>query len=336
MNLIVLRLLSRRRTAAAPLPTRCHPPPVPCRPVILPVVSPSRRVAVPLFEVPRGAFPLTPPSPHLGNALPSSLGGVALPLTHQVYPRVHVLRAVGWNSWVGPSFVEADAYLLLVRLSVSALRRLVREELDLGKVVFSPRRRDGAPTGERDTPEEAKLYGDLESWVVDVEGSAALAARLRSLMDSPRYSDFFHAPPGDVVVYRGLTNLRPEQLRRWMAAVPGGDETWKAMMAGDDGWKPCRITLRPKDHGMMSWSRDEEVATETFADPMANEEGRVSVVFSAAVAGAREALDLSRITTAVDGLAYAGTAEGEVVTFGPVVTSRIRMMARSPEDDGPF
>lgn len=230
-----------------------------------------------------------------------------------------------------------------MRLPLSSLRRRIREELalgesrglDLGDVVFSPRRRDGAPTDEDDTPEEEALFRAIRSWVQKGSENAppGLADQIRDLLYSPRYSDFFFSPPPDTVIYRGLNDVRPEQLQRWLASSP---DVWASMMGGSEDWHPCRITLTPGPRGMTSWSTDERVATEDFADTIGNRDERVSVVFSAVVGGARDALDLAALQRAVEDLSYSGIDEGEVIVLGPIVTTGVRMVHPEPGDDEPF
>lgn len=213
-----------------------------------------------------------------------------------------------------------------MRLSLSSLRRLVREELDLGDVVFSPHRIDGAPVDEPDTAEEARLYRDLAKWIrgePDSRGTYAdLASRLRDLLYSRKHSDFFKSPPPDTVIYRGLHGLTPEAVSRWLSR--SGRDAWPELV--DGRWHPCRITLRPDRDDMMSWSTSEAVATGTFARNVYDEPGHVSVVFRAVVAGARDAVDIDAIQGAVEGL-YGELSEGEVLTLGPVVVDGVRRVS---------
>lgn len=223
-----------------------------------------------------------------------------------------------------------------MRLPLSALRRLIREELDLGDVVFSPRRVDGVPKNEPDTADEAALFRDLAKWVrgePDTRGVyTGLGDRLRDLLYSSKYSDFFRSPPPDTVIYRGMHGVPVSQLSGWLSRDPKSAAAFRAMMDGDRGWQPCRFTLAPRKHGMTSWSTEEDTAASSFAAASYPMESATGVVFRARAAGARDAVDLSSIQAAVPDLSP-GWDESEVLVLGPVVVDGVRMVDPPETED---
>jgi hypothetical protein len=96
---------------------------------------------------------------------------------------------------------------------MGSLRKLIREEYTqvapgdpapLGRIAFSPMRRDDVPTDEADTPEEFVLYKRLKSYVMaNTRLSDEGAAQLRDMIRAGNYPKIFKEPKVPIV-YRGM------------------------------------------------------------------------------------------------------------------------------------
>jgi hypothetical protein len=112
-----------------------------------------------------------------------------------------------------------------MKTTMRQLRRLIREELDLGDVVFSPSRRDGAPRDEPNTPVEEKLFAGFKDWVEETDWArlSGFLRELEAILGSPgaKYSDFFRSPPRGTPLYRGMQAVRATRARCCASVPPG-------------------------------------------------------------------------------------------------------------------
>lgn len=144
--------------------------------------------------------------------------------------------------------------MLREKIFESVCRRLLQENsLDLGKIEFSPQRKDGAPKDEPNT--------DLEEEILSYLGDAVDAGEilpeeirdtLASLMKSKKYGAFFHAPDVDLV-YRGIGRLPREKVAKWMGVDPTELE--------DEGEADVNFVMSPAQaSNHSSWTKDFDIA----------------------------------------------------------------------------
>lgn len=231
-----------------------------------------------------------------------------------------------------------------MKMTMGMLRRIIREsyEFDMGNVVFSHRRVDGAPRNEPDTEWEADLYTNLEAWVSDTWMPRSLPDTLMALTQS-KYKNFFKTARSNETLYRGISRVPIERIERWFTAKKNkmNSAALDVLLSGEEmtDYVPCRILLRPRNEegGPMSWSRDRGIA-ETFAATASpgSAEGTMNVVFMttpARVPGGT--FDLEKIQIAVPDLVYtsdtgehdASETEGEVITFGDVTAIGVKRVS---------
>lgn len=97
--------------------------------------------------------------------------------------------------------------------AMGSLRKLIREvytqvapgdPAPIGRIAFSPNRRDDVPNDEEDTPKELALYKVLTSYVMaNTRLSGYAAEQLRDMIRAGNYSKIFKEPRSPVV-YRGM------------------------------------------------------------------------------------------------------------------------------------
>ena len=223
------------------------------------------------------------------------------------------------------------------QLTVKVMQRLLceaRKSVDLGNIVFSPNRTDGAPTGEPDTPDEAKLYEDLLMWVFggrfqDPETTIPL---LKKLLTHPRYKKFFVHPQAGSVLYRGISSVPIVKVEGWLSSG-GHHDALEAFHNGPRiGHISTSLLVKPGDAGATSWTYDETIArikfSETKDDPGV---GKCDLVFEAAASDNKGIfLDMTRMQSAVADLRFVASGgeveenEMEVIALGQVTLSGMR------------
>lgn len=207
-------------------------------------------------------------------------------------------------------------------------RRLLREgqqEIDLGKIVFSPHRSDGVPTDEPDTPDEEGLYGELLTWV----GSARFdeeeltVPMLRKLMLHPEYKDFFVPPREGATLFRGISSVPINKVEGWLSAG-GQHEALEAFRKGPrKGHVDTSLIVKTGISPAASWTYNEWIALKKFAevkdDPGSD---KCDLVFEASTDDNFGAfLDLSKIQAVVPSIKFAGEDEMEVIALRHVTLS---------------
>ena len=214
------------------------------------------------------------------------------------------------------------------------LRRLLCEETpDLGDVEFSTKRRDGAPTNEPDTPDEAKLYDRLKRWVDSGKNQyiIGVAPIISDLMKDPKYGKFFHAPSSSAVLHRGLRKVSFEDMSRWSGDV---DSVIAQMRNEPQGETDCDITYRSRSEA-CSWTYSELTADEFAAwdyFTLGAEDNEYKVVLTAQVGDNPEVFfDLNAVQDAVPSLHFKKDGEGEVISMAPVRVTSIRWKRRDLE-----
>ena len=213
------------------------------------------------------------------------------------------------------------------RLLREAIRRMIQEEIDLGKIVFSPGRRDGVPTDEPNTQEEQDIFDALDKWVHDQSELSARALHddIPELMRDPRYSDFFHPPPAGRPIYRGLNNVSWGKITdKWLtgpanaAALDMLDNNTR-----DPGRAECDFVVRPSG-GWDSWTHELSVA-KRFAAQSPQIVGQINLVLVAHPEdNDMKLFDLGDVQRKVPDLMFTrGVDESEVFALGPVRVSGI-------------
>lgn len=214
-----------------------------------------------------------------------------------------------------------------MRTSIGRLRAMIREELDLGRVVFSPERRDGVPTDEPNTPDEQEIYDGLGAWVWDKRRGADrdMVADIKTLMGDPRYSDFFSPPSPGTVLYRGLHSVPWDVITSKWLVGPENKVAYDALDNKPRGEVECDFVMR-LSVGWDAWTTDLDVA-KRFARSgnLGPALGDLNVVLVARAGDSpRSFFDLSAIQRAVPSLMFSsGIDEGETLAIGPVAVTGI-------------
>ena len=225
----------------------------------------------------------------------------------------------------------------------TALRHLIRtiveeQTPDLGKVVFSPTRKDDVPKDEPNTSVEEDLWSAIHQYTL--HGHALppnIIAMLRGLIDRPPYDDFFTSPEveGVDVVYRGMS-VDGKRLARWVG-IPEEklgeygerdnlSRTFSLPQIGTKGY------VKP-----MSFSKDPDIA-HTFSIPTAftqNDPVTYSIIMTARISDNPGVfLDLHAMSFKSAGMALAGSgrSEREVLALGPVKVDMIEWTLVTSED----
>ena len=216
-----------------------------------------------------------------------------------------------------------------MKMTMRQLRRLIREELDLGDVVFSPSRKDGAPTDEPNTPAEEKLFAAFSDWVQHTDWArlSPFLKELEAILKSPgaKYSDFFREPPRGTPLYCGMQAVRWTTVEEQWLTGPKNAAARDAMDNSSRGEAECDFTLDIGDNYVSSWTTKFKVA-EMFAmgqERMFSGDNIILVTYPEA--NPEPMLDLAFIQRAVPELLFAGSGdEGEVLGFGPTRIKEIR------------
>jgi len=143
--------------------------------------------------------------------------------------------------------------MIIENIFESVCRRLLQEKtLDLGKIEFSPQRKDGAPKNEPNTDLEEEILAYLgdavdEGDIIPEEISSILS----SLVKSKEYGDFFHAPDVEFV-YRGIGRLPREKVANWVGVDPTELE--------DTGEANVSFIMSPLRGAHSSWTKDSDIA----------------------------------------------------------------------------
>ncbi len=229
-----------------------------------------------------------------------------------------------------------------MKLNLGELRRIINEEaLDLGKVVFSPKRKDNVPKDEPNTSVEEDLWSAINQYTL--HGHALppnIIGMLRGLIDQPPYDDFFTSPgvEGVDVVYRGMA-VDGKRLARWVG-IPEEklgeygerdnlSRTFSLPQIGVKGY------VKP-----MSFSKDPDVA-HAFSIPTmfsSDDQTTYSIIMTAKISDNPDVfLDLHAMSFKSSGMAIAyGNAkarpEQEVLALGPVKVDMIEWTLVTNED----
>lgn len=219
-----------------------------------------------------------------------------------------------------------------MKIRLGQLRQIIREELDFGKVIFAPERGDiSTPVSEREpnTRQEQELYNSLKGWVREKIPFGHLESTILDAMNDPRYSDFFHPPPLDTPVYRGLHDVD------WGIITDKfltGNHNAEALEKADDaagsglgGYVSCDFMT--ENRGMTSWTRDLEVA-KRFA--VQKSSIPINIVLEALPRLSADAMfDLNAVQKEVPDLMFHPQIdEGEIIAFGPVRVTGIYFLPR--------
>jgi len=221
-----------------------------------------------------------------------------------------------------------------MKLSVRQLRHLIREELDLGDIEFSPERTDGADTSEDNTSYEDYLFKALDNWFTGNRIPPDLEYDLRSLMSD--YPKFFHEPRVDEV-YRGLA-VAATDVARWTKLPP---ETF--IRAGD---AMVDFTAYPRRNSMggtlVSWTTEYDSAegfskgTNIDAPSRPTRLKPVMLIMHAKVSdNPNTFLDLADIAGRVHAF-KSWSYEEEALALGPVKVYKIEWTVKDfdePEED---
>ena len=208
----------------------------------------------------------------------------------------------------------------------SYIRRVIKEEIDLGKVAFGGERKDKVPF-EEDTPSETKL---LQSIIDYLDGTKQLTNveidAIKKWLSSDEYSDMFAAPTAEKA-FRSVS-MSYEQLSK----VTGlsSDEISAASVGSitKRGSAEKEFTIVSRGGGITSWSTSLSAAlhfgrAEIHRRKM---EGHVIVVFEATTGdNDGSMLDLDAIYNKVDHpLMIDRFMEREIWGLGPIKCNRVR------------
>ncbi|NBT35978.1 MAG: hypothetical protein EBT03_10670 [Betaproteobacteria bacterium] len=143
-----------------------------------------------------------------------------------------------------------------MKITIGQLRRIIAEELDLGKIAFGGNRRTGEPF-EYNTPEERELLRSISKYLSrTMQLSTAQADGIRDILSKGKYDDIFVKPKVDTV-YRGISVDRDTASK--LTGIPRGefDSSTRGSAKGD-------YVITAKDGPITSWSLSFSVAL-TFA-----------------------------------------------------------------------
>jgi hypothetical protein len=211
----------------------------------------------------------------------------------------------------------------------SYIRRVIKEEIDIGKVAFGGERKDKVPF-EEDTPTEAKL---LQNIVDYLDTSKQLSnddiSSIKSWLSSGEYSDIFMRPPSGNV-YRSVA-MTYEQLSKITGL--SSEEITKATVGSFTrrGSAKTEYTIVSRGGGVTSWSHSINIAM-NFGISERNkllknnkEISRSVVIFEASTENnVGSMLDVDAIYKKVDHpLMIDRYKEREVWGLGPIKCSRV-------------
>ena len=216
-----------------------------------------------------------------------------------------------------------------MKIRLGQLRRIIREELDLGKVVFAPERGDiKTPVSEREpnTPQEQELYDAFDDWVHNTVPFGHMEQMILDAMTDPRYSNFFRPPAPNRPVFRGLHNVDWEVItNKFLVGPQNAAALEKADTNIDPGFVSCDFTT--EDKGMTSWTRSLSVAKRFAVQKSASQMNIVLMAFPRLSEDAM--FDLSAVQRKVPDLMFHPQIdEGEVIAFGPVRVTGIYFLPR--------
>lgn len=170
-----------------------------------------------------------------------------------------------------------------MKIRLSELRRLIREEIEgeapedspLGRFAF-PKYRRGLPP-EPDTPLEVKLFNALEDHVVrNSKLNAKEAMWIEDLLAKGLYPSVF-SPPDSSEVFRGM-----KVSRQWLAKFLG---VAGAAQVPKSGEREVDTVFKPKNGGGSSWTMDDAISNRfSTKRSVLKTPGSVSVTLCAKVA----------------------------------------------------
>ena len=211
-----------------------------------------------------------------------------------------------------------------MKLTVGQLRRIIAEELDLGKVAFGGNRRGGEPF-EYNTAEERELLKSISKYLSrTTQLSQGQVDGIKDIIGKGKYDDIFVKPKVDTV-YRGIAVDRDTASK--LTGIPRDefDSSSRGVAKGD-------YVVTAKDGPVTSWSLSFSVAL-TFARK-ANKFVRtygsenVLLVFKASPAEHDGSMfDLHDLYWKVDdplGAIEHVRQEEEVLGFGPITAHEVK------------
>ena len=206
-----------------------------------------------------------------------------------------------------------------MKIRLGRLRQLIREEIDLGSVQFSPERIDDTDTTEDNTPEEDMLFRALDGWFTGNAVPSDLADTLQGLKRS-KYADFFHDLRLEEA-YRGIS--LSVAAASSLTGLP--EETFKT----DGEAQVDFVATGPGNTSLSSWTTEFEYA-EAFAQGTYKDAPTrpsrlkpVMLVMCARVSdNPRRFLDLADIAGRIDSF-RSWAHEEEALALGPIKVYRI-------------
>lgn len=146
---------------------------------------------------------------------------------------------------------------MINRVYESVLRRLLREEIDLGNVVFAQRRKD-VESDEENTDQEERLRQEIDNYVLDnTQMSPQSISELKDLMDSKKYGGYFSSVRSGVL-YRAIYNVSEEDLKKFTGGEFDGSTSGRVERS---------FVIHPL-HGatVMSFTKTQEAADQFLID----------------------------------------------------------------------
>lgn len=154
-------------------------------------------------------------------------------------------------------------------------------EVDLGRWEFAPHRRDLRDDErlEPNTEEEKIIFATIRGWIDSViPPSKDEIELIKAAMSDPRYSDFFHGPPESAIVYRGISGVIEEKLKKWLGVSL--DEKIPSIGSADGNW----LMRSRSGQNFVSYTKDVNIAYSfSFVDSEKRSDDLYRVIFAAKV-----------------------------------------------------
>lgn len=191
------------------------------------------------------------------------------------------------------------------------------EKYDLGDIVFSPNRTDGVSRSERNTYDEGNLYFNIVRWVNSWDPlKQNYVDMIKDLMKSEKYGSFFSELEPGIKIYRGIGNVQPDKLAKWLGIT---DVTQLPRIGRQDGnW-----TMKPASGNTTSYTTDMYTAKDFSGSKYHGKKaGTFQVLLHANSADNPGILfDLERVLEKIKD--SVGFVESEILALGPVNVSQI-------------
>jgi hypothetical protein len=234
--------------------------------------------------------------------------------------------------------MEKKTTRALLRECIAAMLVITEEDvtddrLDMGNVVFGPKRKD-VRSVELNTPAEERLYQDIWNWVKNYRPfQPDNVEMIAAALDNPKYSDFFQrAGPGNV--YRGMSIDR-HRFAKWVGIDDPASMPLHGEMATSYVLKPKRIgdgIVKPLSFTKNASTARTFAAAEQFNFSAADE---IFIMWQADTSD-NTFVDLEAIQKRVNGLSLEGQEEAEVISLEPVTTNHVWWWDDEEEDDDIF